>query len=75
MTYKYFVSYFHNSGYGRCEIVRDTFISSIEDIAGIEDAISKQNGFKNISIISFQLLENCSNPSVNLEEKDKEGKA
>lgn len=57
MLYKYFVSYRHKDGYGRCEISRDVPISGINDIEGIENAIAKQNGLKGISIHTFQLFD------------------
>lgn len=54
--YKYFISYSHGGGFGRCEITRDTLITGFEDIERIEKLIAKRNGFNSILILNYLLF-------------------
>ena len=53
---KYFISYWIQNGHGRCDIINDKPISTIEDIASIEKAISAKAGEK-VLIKSWQRFE------------------
>lgn len=62
--YIYFIAYNHNRGYGRCDVTRETPITSIQDIEAVEEAIralhvarnSYLTGFSGISVDNFILL-------------------
>ena len=56
MEIKYFISYWIQNGHGRCDIINDKPISTIEDIASIEKAISAKAGEK-VLIKSWQRFE------------------
>lgn len=53
---KYFVSYWVQNGHGRCDIVNDKPITTIEDIMEIEKAISAKQGEK-VLVKSWQRFE------------------
>ena len=56
MEIKYFISYWIQNGHGRCDIVHDKPITSIEDIQDIEKAISTKAGEK-VLVKSWQRFE------------------
>lgn len=54
--YFYNVSYHHSAGLGTSQIVRDEKIKSIEDFIALKELIERENNFKNVGIINFQLI-------------------
>jgi hypothetical protein len=55
-VYKYFISYSHPNGFGRCEITRDTEIKGIDDILGIEKAIRENSNLGIVVIQNYRLF-------------------
>lgn len=52
--HKYFVSYAHNGGFGRCEVTTPQPIASSADIAEVERIIVEGNGLPWVSVLNFQ---------------------
>lgn len=50
---RYFVSYAHDRGFGRCEIAAQEPISTMEIIAAIERRI-ESGGARDVTILGFQ---------------------
>lgn len=56
--YIYFVSYFHQNGFGSVEIFRDEKIVSYKDIKEITKVIAESNNIKDVIVINYIQLEN-----------------
>lgn len=59
--YIYFISYSHPQGFGRCELIRENPITSIDDIQVIEKLLLEKNNVKSLAILNYSLLKDEQN--------------
>ncbi len=57
MSYRYFISYSHQNGFGNLEVQRELEIECIKDITNIAEQIEKEDkAIKQVIILNFQRL-------------------
>jgi len=57
-SYKYFVSYFHNDGFGMGTVILGTEIKNFKDLMEVSMILEEKNGWNDHSVVilNYQLM-------------------